>query len=291
MRILLLPRADPQVYSRYCAATWEPGAVGRRPVARGVRLEHTDESRPALGMHAHRHRAPRFRNHPDARGPGVRRRTHAQVRAARRGTARPPGGAAEGDRRRRAAGLPARDPRHPRGRLARRRRSRPTCWTAASRSPARSTARWSSTRSTRARRCSWPTSRTRSTPDLGQPGRRARSTCATRSPARIEFTSPEGQAVRAQARRSPTLIVRPRGWHLDEKHVRVDGEPMSGALFDFGLFAFHNARASSKRQGRGPYFYLPKLQSHLEARAVGRGVRPRRSARSACPAGRSRSRC
>ncbi|KAK7743946.1 Malate synthase, glyoxysomal, partial [Cytospora paraplurivora] len=63
----------------------------------------------------------------------------------------------------------------------------------------------------------------------------------------------------------PTLIVRPRGWHLDEKHVTVDGEPISGSLFDFGLYFYHNA-AETARQGFGPYFYLPKLESHLEAR-------------------------
>lgn len=63
----------------------------------------------------------------------------------------------------------------------------------------------------------------------------------------------------------PTLIVRPRGWHLDEEHFLVDGEPMSGGLFDFGLYFFHNAKESIK-QGFGPYFYLPKMESHLEAR-------------------------
>jgi malate synthase len=62
-----------------------------------------------------------------------------------------------------------------------------------------------------------------------------------------------------------TLIVRPRGWHLSEKHVTVDGEPISGSLFDFGLHFFHNAREQLER-GTGPYFYLPKLESHLEAR-------------------------
>ncbi|MFG1419434.1 malate synthase A [Xanthobacter sp. V0B-10] len=61
------------------------------------------------------------------------------------------------------------------------------------------------------------------------------------------------------------LIIRPRGWHLPEAHVLVDGEEMSGALFDFGLYAFHNARAALA-QGSGPYFYLPKTESHLEAR-------------------------
>jgi len=63
----------------------------------------------------------------------------------------------------------------------------------------------------------------------------------------------------------PTLIVRPRGWHLEEKHFTVDGEPISGGLFDFGLYFFHNAKELIKR-GHGPYFYLPKMESHLEAR-------------------------
>ena len=61
------------------------------------------------------------------------------------------------------------------------------------------------------------------------------------------------------------LFVRPRGWHLPEKHVLVDGQPMSGALFDFALFFFHNVKELVAR-GTGPYFYLPKLESHLEAR-------------------------
>jgi malate synthase len=61
------------------------------------------------------------------------------------------------------------------------------------------------------------------------------------------------------------LFVRARGWHLEERHMLVDGEPMSGSLFDFGLYAFHNAKELLAR-GSGPYFYLPKLESHLEAR-------------------------
>src|SRR6478609_2679329 len=61
------------------------------------------------------------------------------------------------------------------------------------------------------------------------------------------------------------LVVRPRGWHLHERHVLVDGEPISASLFDFGLAVFHNAREQLER-GSGPYFYLPKLESHLEAR-------------------------
>jgi malate synthase len=80
----------------------------------------------------------------------------------------------------------------------------------------------------------------------------------------IEFRSPEGKSYRL-ADRIATLIVRPRGWHLVEKHVLVDGRPVSGSLFDFGLFFFHNARAQLSK-GSGPYFYLPKMESHLEAR-------------------------
>ncbi|MCJ1311228.1 hypothetical protein MMC25_004899 [Agyrium rufum] len=63
----------------------------------------------------------------------------------------------------------------------------------------------------------------------------------------------------------PTLIARARGWHLEEKHFTVDGEPISGSLFDFGLYFFHNGHELVKR-GTGPYFYLPKMESHLEAR-------------------------
>jgi malate synthase len=62
-----------------------------------------------------------------------------------------------------------------------------------------------------------------------------------------------------------TLMIRPRGWHLTERHVTIDGEPASASLFDFGLVMFHNARELLER-GSGPYFYLPKLESHLEAR-------------------------
>jgi malate synthase len=65
--------------------------------------------------------------------------------------------------------------------------------------------------------------------------------------------------------RTATLLVRPRGWHLPERHVFVDGEPVSGSLFDFGMYMFHSAQRALDR-GSGPYFYLPKLESHLEAR-------------------------
>ncbi len=65
--------------------------------------------------------------------------------------------------------------------------------------------------------------------------------------------------------RVAVLFVRPRGWHLEERHVKVDGEAMSGSIFDFGLYFFHNAKELLDR-GSGPYFYLPKMESHLEAR-------------------------
>jgi len=80
----------------------------------------------------------------------------------------------------------------------------------------------------------------------------------------IEFTNPEGKTYRLNDKIA-TLIVRPRGWHLVEKHVLIDGQPVSGSLFDFGLFFFHNAKRLLDR-GSGPYFYLPKMESHLEAR-------------------------
>src|SRR6267142_1956726 len=65
--------------------------------------------------------------------------------------------------------------------------------------------------------------------------------------------------------RTAVLIPRPRGWHLDEKHVTVDGQPVAGGIFDFALYFFHNARELLSR-GSGPYFYLAKMESHLEAR-------------------------
>ena len=80
----------------------------------------------------------------------------------------------------------------------------------------------------------------------------------------ITFDSPEGKSYRLNDR-TAVLLVRPRGWHLSEKHVLLDGEPVSGSLFDFGLYFFHNAHNLIAR-GTGPYFYLPKLESHLEAR-------------------------
>jgi malate synthase len=80
----------------------------------------------------------------------------------------------------------------------------------------------------------------------------------------ISLTTPEGKEYRLNDRVA-VLIPRPRGWHLLEKHVEVDGEPISASLFDFGLALFHNAQRLLD-SGSGPYFYLPKLESHLEAR-------------------------
>src|SRR5579864_6184087 len=80
----------------------------------------------------------------------------------------------------------------------------------------------------------------------------------------IEYTSPEGKRYKLNDKIA-TMLVRPRGWHLDEKHALLGGKPISGSLFDFGLFFFHNAKQTVKN-GSGPYFYLPKLESHLEAR-------------------------
>ncbi len=82
----------------------------------------------------------------------------------------------------------------------------------------------------------------------------------------IDFTSPEGKRYSlAESADVPTIVVRPRGWHLPEKHIVVDGEPMSGSLVDFGLYLLHCGQLQLER-GSGPYYYLPKLESHLEAR-------------------------
>jgi malate synthase len=80
----------------------------------------------------------------------------------------------------------------------------------------------------------------------------------------ISFASPEGKQYRLNSS-TAVLLVRPRGWHLEEKHMLLGGNPVSGSLFDFGLYFFHNARNLVKR-GWGPFFYLPKMESHLEAR-------------------------
>jgi malate synthase len=80
----------------------------------------------------------------------------------------------------------------------------------------------------------------------------------------IGFTGPEGKPYKLNPKIA-TLLVRPRGWHMEEKHALSDGRPLSGSLFDFGLYFFHNAKTLMEK-GSGPYFYLPKLESHQEAR-------------------------
>jgi malate synthase len=80
----------------------------------------------------------------------------------------------------------------------------------------------------------------------------------------ISFDNPDGRVYRLDEH-TATLLVRPRGWHLPERHVHVDDEPISASLFDFGIYFFHNARRLIER-GSGPYFYLPKMESHREAR-------------------------
>src|SRR4051812_38763289 len=80
----------------------------------------------------------------------------------------------------------------------------------------------------------------------------------------ISYTSPEGKAY-VLKEKIATIIARPRGWHMEEKHVLFGGRRVSASLFDWGLYFFHNAKALLAR-GSGPYFYLPKLESHLEAR-------------------------
>ncbi len=81
----------------------------------------------------------------------------------------------------------------------------------------------------------------------------------------IAFVAPDTKKSYALKDKPAVLFVRPRGWHLIERHVTVDGKPIPGSLFDFGLFFFHNAKEQIAR-GTGPYFYLPKMESHLEAR-------------------------
>ena len=85
---------------------------------------------------------------------------------------------------------------------------------------------------------------------------------------RIDFTSPGGKDYKLSGSSLtdlPTIVVRPRGWHLPEKHMLIDNTPIAGGIVDFGLYFFHNAQRLIS-QGRGPYFYLPKIENHLEAR-------------------------
>ena len=81
----------------------------------------------------------------------------------------------------------------------------------------------------------------------------------------ISYVNPENGKSYKLNEKTAVLMVRPRGWHLTEKHVLVDGEVMSGSLFDFGLYFYHNVKQLIAN-GSAPYFYLPKMESHLEAR-------------------------
>lgn len=80
----------------------------------------------------------------------------------------------------------------------------------------------------------------------------------------ISYVDPKNQKYYALKDKTATLVVRPRGWHLEEKHVMIEGEPVSASIFDFAMYFFHNAKTLIS-QGTGPYFYLPKMESHLEA--------------------------
>src|SRR5215218_8874411 len=104
----------------------------------------------------------------------------------------------------------------------------------------------------------------------------------------IAFDDPSGRAYRLNEE-TATLVVRPRGWHLPERHVLVDGQPISASLFDFGLVFFHNAKEQLER-GAGPYFYLPKMESHREAR-LWNGVFNAAQDRLGTPRGSIRATC
>jgi malate synthase len=92
----------------------------------------------------------------------------------------------------------------------------------------------------------------------------AQTSCMDAVRRTLTYTSPEGKQYQLR-KQLATLVLRPRGWHLDEAHVRLDGRPVPASLFDFGLYFYHNTHELLRR-GSGPYFYLPKLESHLEAR-------------------------
>ena len=89
----------------------------------------------------------------------------------------------------------------------------------------------------------------------------------------IDFTDEKGKRYEVGAV-TPTVLVRPRGWHLDERHLTLDNQPVPGAFVDFGLYFFHNAQTLIAG-GAGPYFYLPKMESHLRGAAVERRVQLR----------------
>ena len=203
--------------------------------------------------------------HPDALA--LRRRA-----APRRFDAAPPRAAGRAAherqaraRRRRDAGLPARDARVREGDWQVAPRRPPTTPTAASRSPARPTARWSSTRSTRARAASWPTSRTPTRRPGRNHGRRPRQPDRRDRAARSSTPSPTAASTRWPTRRRRCWSARAAGTSPSAT-CSSTASRVAGALLDFGLFAFHDAPRPAGARRRRPYLYLPKLEHHLEAR-------------------------
>ena len=198
------------------------------------------------------------------RGPRVPRRPRAALPA----RARPPPGAPRrapgAPRRRRAARLPPRDRGDPRRRLeGRAAAGRPPGPPRRDHRPGRP--QDGHQRAQLRRVLLHGRLRGRHHADLGQPGRGPAQPRATRSAGRSTSSDPaSGKAYRLNERRPSSWSARAAGT-CPRSHMLVDGEPMSGSLFDFGLYVFHNAKALLRR-GTGPYFYLPKLESHLEAR-------------------------
>ena len=168
-------------------------------------------------------------------------------------------------RRRRHARLPARDRRHARRRLERGPGAAGARRTAGSRSPGPTDRQDGHQRAELRRRRLHGRLRGLELAHLDQHGRGPASTCATRRTATIEFSEPDGKRLRLDEE-TATLLVRPRGWHLVERHVTVDGEPVAGAFFDFGLYFFHNARRLHRHRRAARTSTCPRLESHLEAR-------------------------
>ena len=211
---------------------------------------------------------------PQCRGPLLRGRPAAAVRPAPRraaGRAGPSGGT-----RSPAPGrldfLP--ETREIRESAWRCRRRRPGWSTGGSRSPGRPSARWRSTRSTPAPRSGWPTSRT-PTRRTGRTSSTGRSTCTTRCAARSRSTPATASTTSWPSGPLPTIVMRPRGWHLPERHLLVDGQPAVGALVDFGLYFFHNARELARARER-PVPLPAQDGEPPRGAAVERRLRPRR---------------
>ena len=161
--------------------------------------------------------------------------------------------AARAERRTRSpdrhARLPGRDRGHPRRPSGRWHRRRPRCRTAGSRSPARPT-QDGDQRAELRRQGVAGRPRGRQHPALGERDRGAGRRCTTRTATSSSFTSPRARSTRSNDGDLAVPVVRPRGWHLDERHVLVDGSPMVGALVDFGLYFFHNAERAARARAR-----------------------------------------